>query len=170
MLLTETQNVIVGFLSSSDLLTQHYCGWSMKTKREEERYFFKKCRMKILSGKLHISGNLLLKSSSLFNQLEDNSKNRTLLWVRQSTATNCPERLWSLLLWRYSRPIWTPTCVTYCRVPALASGWTWWSPKVPISTILRCCELGPTPDSSCFYQWPETLATFCRWRGLNLNI
>jgi len=24
--------------------------------------------------------------------------------------------LWSLLLWRYSGPLWTPTCATYCRV------------------------------------------------------
>ena len=24
------------------------------------------------------------------------------------------------LLWRYSRPMWTPACVTYRRVPALA--------------------------------------------------
>ena len=36
-----------------------------------------------------------------------------------STRTGCPERLWSLL-WRYSWPVWMPTCETYCRVPALA--------------------------------------------------
>jgi len=30
----------------------------------------------------------------------------------------------SLLLWRYSRPAWTLSCVTCCREPALAGGWT----------------------------------------------
>ena len=25
-------------------------------------------------------------------------------------------------LWRYSRPVWTPVCATYCRVHALAEG------------------------------------------------
>ena len=55
----------------------------------------------------------------------------SLLWGWQSTGTGCPERLWSLLLWRYSRPTWTPTCATCCSKPALAGGWTWWSPEVP---------------------------------------
>ena len=32
------------------------------------------------------------------------------------------EGWWSLLLWRYSRPIWMPTQETYHRVPALAGG------------------------------------------------
>jgi len=41
-----------------------------------------------------------------------------------STGTGCPERLWSLLLWKYLRPIWLPICATYCKVPALAGGWT----------------------------------------------
>jgi len=27
------------------------------------------------------------------------------------------ERLWSLLLWRYSRPAWTRSCAAYCRWP-----------------------------------------------------
>jgi len=35
-----------------------------------------------------------------------------------------PNKLCSLLLWKYSRPIWTPTCATYCREAALAGGWT----------------------------------------------
>ena len=49
----------------------------------------------------------------------------------QSTGTGCPERLWSLLLRRYLWPIWTPTCVTYCREPALARSWTQWFLGVP---------------------------------------
>jgi len=42
----------------------------------------------------------------------------------QSTAAGCPGRLWSLLLWRYSRPVWMPTCATCCREPAMQGGWT----------------------------------------------
>jgi len=38
---------------------------------------------------------------------------KALLWGWQSTGTGCPERLWSLLL--YSRPVWTLSCVTYCK-------------------------------------------------------
>ena len=34
-----------------------------------------------------------------------------------STGTGCPGRLWSLLLWRYSRPAWTRSSTTYCRWP-----------------------------------------------------
>jgi len=42
---------------------------------------------------------------------------------------------WSPLLWRYSRPIWTPTCVAYCRAPALLwqGGWSTWSLEVPFN-------------------------------------
>ena len=41
------------------------------------------------------------------------------------------QMLWSLLLWRYSSPVWTLSCVTYCREPALAGGWSRWSLEVP---------------------------------------
>ena len=37
------------------------------------------------------------------------------LWGWQSTGTGCPGRLWSLLLWRYSRPAWTRSCAACCR-------------------------------------------------------
>ena len=59
-------------------------------------------------------------------------------WGWQSTGSGCPERLWSLLLWKYSRPIWTSTFATYCGEPALAGGWTWWSPEalyIPYSSV-----------------------------------
>ena len=49
------------------------------------------------------------------------------LWEWQSTGVGCPERFWSVLLWRYSRP----TCAPYSREPALAVGWTQWSLEVP---------------------------------------
>jgi len=35
-------------------------------------------------------------------------------------VTGCPERLWSLLLWKYSKLIWMLSSTTYCREPALA--------------------------------------------------
>ena len=37
------------------------------------------------------------------------------LWGWRSPGTGCPGRLWSLLLWRYSRPAWTRSCAAYCR-------------------------------------------------------
>ena len=55
----------------------------------------------------------------------------SLLWVWWSTATGCPERLQSLLLWRYSRRTWTPSCVTFYVELASARGWIRWSPEVP---------------------------------------
>lgn len=37
----------------------------------------------------------------------------------------------SLLLWRYLKPAWMLSCVTYCREAALAGGWTRGAPEVP---------------------------------------
>ena len=48
-------------------------------------------------------------------------KNFYILWL-QSTGTGCPERLWSLFLWRYSIPAWMLSCVIYSRKLALAEG------------------------------------------------
>jgi len=57
--------------------------------------------------------------------------------------TGCPGRLWIFLLWRYSRPTWTPTCAGCCREPALQGDWTRWPLEVPSSTynsvILQMC-------------------------------
>jgi len=70
----------------------------------------------------------------------------SLQWGWWNTGTGSPESLWSLLLWRYLRPAWMLTCVTYCRVLALAGGWPWWSLEVPSnprnSVILWFCEIG----------------------------
>jgi len=55
-----------------------------------------------------------------------------------------PGEVWSHLLWRYSRPVWTASCETYCREPALAGGWTCSSLAVPskpcdsVITALNC--------------------------------
>ena len=47
-------------------------------------------------------------------------------------TTNIPaQRDCVLVLWRYSRRTWIPTCVICCREPALAGGWTWRSLEVP---------------------------------------
>ena len=43
------------------------------------------------------------------------------LWGWRSTGTGCPGRLWSLLLWRYSRPAWTGSSAAYCRWPCFCS-------------------------------------------------
>ena len=52
-------------------------------------------------------------------------------WGWWSTGTGCPGELWSLILWRYSRPIWMPTCTACCRVPALQGSWIRWALQVP---------------------------------------
>lgn len=54
---------------------------------------------------------------------------RTFLCRWQSTGTNCLSwRLWSVLHWRYSRTIWTQSCIMCCRITLLAQrGWTRWS-------------------------------------------
>ena len=44
------------------------------------------------------------------------------LWGWRSTGTGCPAGLWSLLLWRYSKPAWTRSCATCCRWPCFCGG------------------------------------------------
>ena len=39
------------------------------------------------------------------------------LWGWRSPGPGCPGRLWSLLLWRYSRLTWTRSCAACCRWP-----------------------------------------------------
>ena len=64
------------------------------------------------------------------------------LWGWRSPGTGCPGRLWSLLLWRYSRPAWTRSC-------AACSGWPCFGRRVglgdpqrslPTPTILWFCD------------------------------
>ena len=48
-------------------------------------------------------------------------------WGRTSSlwgwrSTGCPERLWSLLLWRYSKPTWTWSCAAWSRWPCFGRG------------------------------------------------
>ena len=44
------------------------------------------------------------------------------LWGWRSTGTGCPGWLWSLLLWRYSRPTWTRSSTPCCRWPCFGRG------------------------------------------------
>ena len=64
------------------------------------------------------------------------------LWGRRSTGTGCPGRLWSLLLWRYSRPAWTRSCAACSGWPCLGRGVGLDDPQrsLPTPTILWFCE------------------------------
>ena len=64
------------------------------------------------------------------------------LWVWRSTGTGCAGRVWSLLLWRYSRPTWTRSCAAYCRWPCLGRGVGLDDPQrsLPTPTILWFCD------------------------------
>ena len=61
-----------------------------------------------------------------------------------STGTGCPGRLWSLLLWRYSRPAWTRSSTTYCRWPCFGRRVGLDDPQrsLPTPTILWFCDSG----------------------------
>jgi len=46
--------------------------------------------------------------------------------------SGCPGMLWSLPLWRYSRPTWTRSYAACCRRPCFdREGWTRWPTEVP---------------------------------------
>ena len=53
-----------------------------------------------------------------------------------------PGRLWSLLLWRYSRPAWTRSCAACCRWPCFGGGAGLDDPQrsLPTPTILWFCD------------------------------
>ena len=66
------------------------------------------------------------------------------LWGWQSTGTGCPERLWSLLLWRYSKLAWTRSCSACCRWPFFGRGVGLDGPQksFPTPNILWFCDMG----------------------------
>ena len=66
----------------------------------------------------------------------------SLLRGWRSTGTGCPERLWSLLLWRYSKPALTRSCAAYCRWPCIGRGVGLGDPQrsPPTLTILWFCD------------------------------
>ena len=65
------------------------------------------------------------------------------LWGWQSTGTGCPEGLWSLLLWRYSKPTWTRSCAACSRWLCFSRGVGLDDPQryLPTPTILWFCDL-----------------------------
>ena len=52
--------------------------------------------------------------------------------------TGCPGRLWSLLLWRYSRPAWTRSSAACCRWPCFGRGLDWVTHRGPFQPLLFC--------------------------------
>jgi len=70
------------------------------------------------------------------------TRGRTSLWGWQSPGPGCPEGLWSLLLWRYSRPGWTRCCAACCRWPCSSRVVGLDDPprSLPTPTILWFCD------------------------------
>ena len=64
------------------------------------------------------------------------------LWGWWSTGKGCPGKLWSLLLWRYSRPVWTQSCAACCRWPCFGRGVGPDDPQrsLPTPNILSFCD------------------------------
>lgn len=86
----------------------------------------------------------------------------SLLWWWRSTGTGCPERWCGPLLWRYSRPTWTPSHATCCRKPALAGGWMQRSPEVspsPYDSVI--------PIKEAFHS--DTVWTSTLWKPQTLR-
>lgn len=81
-------------------------------------------------------------------------ENTSLLWGLQRTGTSCPDRLWNLLLRRYSKPAWTLSCVIYSGVSALVGGWARWSSEIPANPY----------NSLILWLWPGGV-----WRSLRME-
>ena len=62
-------------------------------------------------------------------------------WPFGRWLTGCPGRLWSLLLWRYSRPAWTRSCAACSRWPCFSRGVGLDDPQrsLPTPSILWFC-------------------------------
>ena len=68
------------------------------------------------------------------------------LWGWGSTGPCCPERLWSLFLWRYSKPAWMQFCAACSRRPCFG----------------RVAGL----DDPQRFLWTPTLLWFCEEAGV----
>ena len=77
----------------------------------------------------------------------------SLLWGWWSTAIGCPEGLWSLLLWRYSKPTRTRSCATCSRWPCFGR-------ELGLHELQRSL---PTPGicDSVIYPFPVILFRGC---------
>ena len=79
------------------------------------------------------------------------------LWGWRSPGIGCPGRLWSLLLWRYSRPAWTRSC-------AACSGWPTEDPSNPYHSVILWLSKNKNfhlevyrdiATLSCLYPWQK---------------
>ena len=92
------------------------------------------------------------------------------LWGWWSPGPGCPGRLWSLLLWRYSRPFWTRSYSVCCRWPCFGRRVGLDDPQrsLPTPTILWFCDSVILwfclPVNFCFSFRRSTAATGI-WRG-----
>ena len=92
------------------------------------------------------------------------------LWGWWSTGTGCPGRLWSLLLWRYSKPTRTLSCAAYSRWPCFSRGVglddTQWS--LPTPTILWFCDsdslMAPVEQQMCTQNKKDCHFVLCSWK------
>ena len=84
------------------------------------------------------------------------------LWGWRSTGTGCPGRLWSLLLWRCSRPSWPRSCAACSRWPCFGRGFGLDDPQrsLPTPNILwNHCPLSRTSSSPRLALRPELRRT-----------
>ena len=56
----------------------------------------------------------------------------------QSSGTGCPEGLWSLFLWRYSKPAWMWSCSACSRWPCFSRGLDYMTHRGPFQPLLFC--------------------------------
>ena len=92
----------------------------------------------------------------LFNELQGNPnsemKETGIKWLRDTHSNKnyfCPEGLWSLLLWRYSRPVWTRSCAACCRWPCFGRRVGLDDPQtsLPTPAILWFCDLATSAEA-----------------------
>ena len=87
------------------------------------------------------------------------------LWGWWSTGRGCPGRLWSLLLWRYSRPTWTWSCAACCRFPCFCKRVGLDDPErsFPTPNILWFCDSVISPLLKHSFHCDDTPAPWiCR--------
>lgn len=75
------------------------------------------------------AGNTLISLAELAKALE--SQTGALWWGRWNTGIGCPENLWCLHPWRFSKDICMWSWATDSSWPYLGKGWTRSSPDVP---------------------------------------
>lgn len=80
---------------------------------------------------------------------------KKFIWIRKLRVkelwNSCPEILWNLLFWRYSKPTWTLSSATFWREAVLEGGG--WSPEVysdPCNSVAYKCR------------WSSPLLFLCR--------